>query len=54
MLSACVMFGVGYLLGVITSTNFLLNIAKDHFGLNVSIDTGELAKAIWRYKNMIG
>jgi hypothetical protein len=52
--AAIIAFAAGYILGFISSLNWVIKTAAEHFGFNVTIDRGELSQAIFRYMNQIG
>jgi len=52
--AALLAFSVGYCVGYVSSLNWVIKTATDHFGLNVTIDHAEVAQAIFRYLNHIG
>lgn len=47
-------YGCGFYFGFIGGLNWVIRTAVARFGLQIDINYGELAEAIFRYKNSIG
>jgi len=52
--AAIIAFFAGYCIGFVGALNWVIRTAVAHFGFKVDINYGELAAAIFRYKNAIG
>lgn len=52
--AALIAFFAGFCIATIKTLNWVIVTGKEHFGLNITVDSAEIAGAIFRYMHQIG